>query len=118
MPAEPAATHLHPVTGHTRPGPVTVADAVAAFLSTPRVTGSANTRRAYIDVLYRLADQIGPGRELAHVEADGGSPKPSPPCGAAQPRPPGTAAAPPSAPGCTWCTAKARWSAPTLTGHV
>lgn len=39
-------------------GPVRVIDAVEACLATPRVATSANTRRAYGDVLRRVAEAI------------------------------------------------------------
>jgi integrase len=52
-----------------RGGAVTLAEAIGAFLSSPRV-GSPNTRRAYAGVLDRLAAELGPHRQLAAVPGD------------------------------------------------
>jgi len=49
-----------------RSGAVTVADAVGAFLASPR-TASPNTHRAYASVLDRLGAELGPGRRRAPV---------------------------------------------------
>src|SRR5947209_17794484 len=50
--------------------PVFVLDAVEAFLSTPRCTESPNTRRAYDNVLRRVAELIGACRALVDVDDD------------------------------------------------
>jgi integrase len=52
-----------------RGGAVTLAEAADAFLSSPRAA-SPNTRRAYADVLDRLAAELGPARQLAAVPGD------------------------------------------------
>lgn len=114
MTAQPGA-HPHPITGATHRGPVLVADAVQAFLAAPRVAASPNTRRAYTDTLHRVADRLGPHRELADIGDDE--------IGAAL-----TALWAAAAPSTwnrnraavsswlSWCTHKARWSAPGLPG--
>lgn len=61
------AVALQPRTGHRRPGPVLVADAMEAFLATPRRNASAHTQRAYALALHRVADQLGRHRPLAEV---------------------------------------------------
>lgn len=108
-------THLHPVSGGTRRGQVLVRDAADAFLAAPRGSGSPNTRRAYTDVLHRLADTLGPDRALADIGDDE--------IAAAL-----TALWRDAAPSTwnrnraavsswlTWCTTKARWAAPGLPG--
>lgn len=50
--------------------PVLVLDAVEAFLSTPRCSESPNTRRAYDNVLRRVAELIGAYRALVDVDDD------------------------------------------------
>ena len=52
-----------------RGGAVTLAEAVDAFLSSPRAA-SPNTRRAYTSVLDRLTAELGPDRQLAAVPGD------------------------------------------------
>lgn len=48
--------------------PVSVAEAIEAFLATPRVNTSTNTHRAYTGVLHRIANQLGPTRALANID--------------------------------------------------
>ena len=115
MPTEPAATHLHPVTGATRPGRVLVRDAVAAFLSTPRVSASANTHRAYTDVLHRVAAQLGPERELAGLDPDEVAVALTVLWGSAAASTWNRNRAAVSS-WLTWCTTKAHWTAPSLPG--
>jgi integrase len=62
---------------------VTLAEAAAAFLSSPR-TASPGTRRAYAGVIDRLAAELGPGRPLAAV-AGTRSPPGCADCGAIAP---------------------------------
>ena len=50
-------------------GGVTLAEAIDAFLSSPRVA-SPNTRRAYAGVLDRLAAELGPHRQFVAVPGD------------------------------------------------
>jgi site-specific recombinase XerD len=112
--AQPGA-HPPPITGATHRGPVLVTDAVQAFLAAPRVAASPNTRRAYTDALHRVADRLGPHRELADIGDDE--------IGAAL-----TALWAAAAPSTwnrnraavsswlSWCTHKARWNAPGLPG--
>lgn len=114
MTAQPGA-HPPPITGATHRGPVLVTDAVQAFLAAPRVAASPNTRRAYTDALHRVADRLGPHRELADIGDDE--------IGAAL-----TALWAAAAPSTwnrnraavsswlSWCTHKARWNAPGLPG--
>jgi integrase len=54
--------------GPSAPGGVTVRAAIDAFLDSPNVKGSANTLRAYTNVLDRTADELGPDRALAGVD--------------------------------------------------
>lgn len=111
----PSVTHLHPITGGTRRGPVRVADAVAAFLSAPRLAGSVNTRRAYGDVLHRVADLIGPDRELADLDQAEIGDALTTLWGRAAPSTWNRNRAAVSS-WLTWCTTKARWTAPGLPG--
>lgn len=116
MPAEPApVTHLYPVTGSRRRGPVTVRDAVDAFLAVPRGSGSPHTRRAYTDVLQRVADHLGPNRKLADLDPDEVADALTALWGAAAPATWNRNRAAVSS-WLTWCTAKARWTAPGLPG--
>jgi integrase len=116
MSAEPApVTHLHPITGGTRRGPVLVRDAVEAFLAAPRLAGSVHTRRAYGDVLARLAERLGPDRELADVhELEIGGALTAL-WGAAAPATWNRDRAAVSS-WLGWCSGKARWAAPALPG--
>ena len=62
-------TALRPRTGGRSGGPpVVVREAVDAFLAAPRCNESATTRRAYGDVLRRVAMQIGEDRPLVSVD--------------------------------------------------
>lgn len=115
MPAKPAGSQVHPVTGATRPGPVLVADAVTAFLSTPRITVSANTARAYADVLHRLADRLGPHQELVKVDGVEIADALTALWGAAAVSTWNRNRAAVSS-WLTWCSSKARWTAPSLPG--
>lgn len=47
---------------------VLIAEAIEAFLASPRCAGSGNTYRAYAGVLSRLAGQLGARRTLADVD--------------------------------------------------
>lgn len=114
MTAQPV-THLHPVTEHSRRGPVTVRDAVAAFLSTPRASGSHHTRRAYTDVLHRVTDRLGPERELAGLGGDEVADALTALWGGAAPSTWNRNRAAVSS-WLSWCTSKARWAAPVLPG--
>ena len=58
-----------PARGGGGGGP-TVRQAVDKFLDAPKVAGNANTLRAYTNVLYRTAAELGPDRPLAGVAAD------------------------------------------------
>lgn len=104
---------LRPNTAPAQDEPVLVIDAVNFFLSSPRCSTSANTLRAYSDVLHRVAEIIGACRPLVDVADEE--------VGAALTKLWGT-----SAPSTwnrnraavtswlTWCATKQRWSAPTL----
>lgn len=61
-------TALRPSTGNQQHGPVLVIHAIEEFLASPRCNESANTRRAYTDVLHRLAELVGAHRPLAEVD--------------------------------------------------
>ena len=63
--AKPAAGDVTAIRG----GALTLAEAADAFLSSPRAA-NPNTRRAYADVLDRLAAELGPDRPLAAVPGD------------------------------------------------
>lgn len=113
--AEVAATvtALRPDTGHNQREPVLVIDAVDAFLGTPRCTASANTQRAYCDVLHRVAELVGACRALIDVADEE--------LGAALTKLWGSAA--PTTwnrnraavtSWLTWCATKQRWPAPAL----
>jgi integrase len=65
MARQRASTTVTAIRGDT----VTLAEAADAFLSSARVA-SPNTRRAYADVLDRLAADLGPDRQLAAVPGD------------------------------------------------
>ena len=111
----PPVTHLHPVTGRTRAGPVLVREAVAAFLAAPRLAGSPATRRAYAGALHRLVGRLGPDRALADLgQAEVGQALIAL-WGAAAPATWNRNRAAVSS-WLTWCTAKARWPAPALPG--
>jgi len=106
-------TALRPRAGDDGRGPVRVIDAVEAFLATPRVATSANTRRAYGDVLRRVAEAIRAQRALADVadeeiatalEALWGQTKPT-----TWNRNRATVMS-----WLGWCARKARWSGPEL----
>lgn len=114
MTAQPV-THLHPVTGHSRRGPVTVREAVAAFLSAPRGSGSDHTRRAYTGVLHRVADRLGTERELADLGGDEVADALTTLWGDAAPSTWNRNRAAVSS-WLSWCTTKARWIAPVLPG--
>lgn len=106
-------TALRPLTDHQQRGPVLVIDAAVMFLATPRCNESTNTQRAYSDVLHRVAELLGAYRALVDVDDDE--------IGAAI-----TKLWANSAPTTwnrnraavaswlTWCSAKQKWSAPTL----
>ena len=108
-------THLHPVTGSRRRGSVTVRDAVDAFLAAPRGSGSAHTRRAYTDVLHRIADHLGADRELTALDADEVADALTTLWGSAAPATWNRNRAAVSS-WLSWCTTKARWNAPGLPG--
>ena len=114
MTAQPVP-HLHPVTGGRPRGPVTVQDAIDAFLTVPRGSGSPHTRRAYTDVLYRVAAELGPERTLASVDGDDVADTLAALWAAAAPATWNRNRAAVSS-WLTWCTAKARWTAPGLPG--
>lgn len=52
------------------PAALTVRRAIDAFLAAPRNQRSANTGRAYANLLDRVAEQIGPDRQLAEVSEE------------------------------------------------
>lgn len=106
---------LHPVTGGRRRGPVTVREAVDEFLAAPRGSGSVHTRRAYTDVLHRVADQVGPDRELAGLDGDDVADTLTALWGAAAPAT-WNRNRPAVSSWLTWCTTRARWTAPALPG--
>ncbi|MFR9802816.1 tyrosine-type recombinase/integrase [Pseudonocardia sp. RS010] len=114
MTAQPVP-HLHPVTGGRPRGPVTVQDAIDAFLAVPRGSSSPHTRRAYTDVLHRVAAELGPDRELASVDGDDVADTLTILWGTRAPATWNRNRAAVSA-WLTWCTAKARWTAPGLPG--
>ena len=114
MPAPRRDTHPHPATGPQH-GPVLLGDAIAAFLSTPRVTASANTHRAYTDVLHRVAEQLGPARELADIDGDEIADALTALWGQAAASTWNRNRAAVSS-WLTWCSTRARWTAPALPG--
>ena len=115
MPAPRRATRPQPTTGPNQRGPVLLGDAIGGFLSTPRVNSSANTHRAYADVLHRLADRLGPDRELAGIDGDELADVLTELWGSAAPSTWNRNRAAVSS-WLTWCTTKARWPAPSLPG--
>lgn len=117
MAATATVTELKPRTrtGRRERRPVTVGESIEEFLASPRCNESANTQRAYANVLYRVGDRLDLKRRLAEVEDDE--------IGDAITKLWSTAA--PStfnrnraAVGSwlTWCATKAKWDAPELPG--
>lgn len=92
-----------------------VAAAVEAFLAAPGLAGSPNMRREYGDVLHRVADRLGPGRELAGVDGDEVGVALTALWGAAAPSTWNRNRAALSS-WLSWCSSKARWSAPGMPG--
>lgn len=92
-------TALRPSTGGQKRRPVLVDDAVTQFLATPRCNQSPHTHRAYAGALHRFVptSSARTGHWLPSMTPR--SLRPSPPCGAAERRPPSTATGPPSPPG-------------------
>ncbi|PZS22164.1 MAG: site-specific integrase, partial [Pseudonocardiales bacterium] len=117
----PPATHQHPITGSTGStgstgnGPVRVADAIEAFLTAPRLAGSPHTRRAYRDVLHRVADRLGPNRELADIDDNEIEVALTALWSSAAPSTWNRNRAAVSS-WLSWCTTKARWAAPGMPG--
>lgn len=106
-------TALRPRDGDDGHGPVSMIDAVEAFLATPRASASANTRRAYGDVLHRIAALLGTHRTLSEVADDEIAAALASLWGPAKPatwnRNRATVAS-----WLGWCARKAHWDAPAL----
>ncbi len=100
----------------TAGGP-TVRAAIDAFLGSAKVKGNANTLRAYTNVLDRVAEVVGPGRELAGVGEDEVGGALAELWGEAKPA---TWNRNRAAVGSwlAWCTGKQHWAGPALPGSA
>jgi site-specific recombinase XerD len=105
-----SVTALPGVGGRAVLGP-TVQDAVDAFLASPRVNDSPHTRRAYGLTLQRVADEVGPARQLADVVDEEVSEALTEAWGSAAPATWNRNRAAVLS-WLTWCRTKKRWSGP------